>query len=250
LSTGKRPYYWAELYKIRPQNLKKVLDIDPPYVRAPSDPFQAQVFATLADNPNSMVRLDMKALQIRLRYRFGFTLAELLIALAILGEIATFTLPKIINSQQNKSYNAKAKEAAATLTQALQYYRVYNSFASNTGIGDLTQYMNYVSYDSSGTLIDERYTGTTVACNVSGGRCIRLHNGAAIQFWPGDRFGSCTSLHAVGFRVDPDGVVTDGTTNGPGKAVELFIYCDGKVRDRANVEPGTILTNGGGPYTT
>lgn len=180
---------------------------------------------------------------------FGFTLSELLIALAILGIITTFTLPKLLSVQRNQSYNAKAKEAAATLTQALQKYRAYNSFASSTGIGDLTQYINYVAYDSSATEIDDRNTGTTIACNVSGGRCVRLHNGATIQFWPGDRFGTCTNLHAIAFRIDPDGIVTDGTTNGPGKSVEMFLYCDGKIRDRGNVETGTILTNGGGGYT-
>ncbi len=39
----------------------------------------------------------------------GFTLAELLMALAILGVIATFTIPKILGAQQSSSSNAKAK---------------------------------------------------------------------------------------------------------------------------------------------
>jgi prepilin-type N-terminal cleavage/methylation domain-containing protein len=49
----------------------------------------------------------------------GFTLAELLIALAILGEIATFTLPKIISAQQNAKQLAVIKETVATLSEVL-----------------------------------------------------------------------------------------------------------------------------------
>lgn len=50
----------------------------------------------------------------------GFTLAELLIALSILGVIATFTIPKVLQSQQNGKYNTMAKEAIATISQAYQ----------------------------------------------------------------------------------------------------------------------------------
>lgn len=49
----------------------------------------------------------------------GFTLAELLIALLILGEIATFTIPKILASQQNGQRKAVFKETLATISEAL-----------------------------------------------------------------------------------------------------------------------------------
>lgn len=45
----------------------------------------------------------------------GFTLTELLIALVILGEIATFTIPKILNSQQNAKKAAIFKETLSSL---------------------------------------------------------------------------------------------------------------------------------------
>jgi prepilin-type N-terminal cleavage/methylation domain-containing protein len=40
----------------------------------------------------------------------GFTLAELLIALALLGIIASFTIPKVLESSTNAKYKAMAKE--------------------------------------------------------------------------------------------------------------------------------------------
>ena len=54
----------------------------------------------------------------------GFTLAELLIALAILGVIATFAIPKVLNSQQDGKLNAIGKETAAALSEAYQVYRL------------------------------------------------------------------------------------------------------------------------------
>ena len=49
----------------------------------------------------------------------GFTLSELLIALAILGLIATFTIPKILQSTQTQSRDAVLKETVATLSDIL-----------------------------------------------------------------------------------------------------------------------------------
>ncbi|MBL8031855.1 MAG: prepilin-type N-terminal cleavage/methylation domain-containing protein [Candidatus Doudnabacteria bacterium] len=49
----------------------------------------------------------------------GFTLAELLIALVILGVIATFTIPKVLYANQNTKYNAIAKEAMGTIRPSL-----------------------------------------------------------------------------------------------------------------------------------
>lgn len=49
----------------------------------------------------------------------GFTLAELLICLAILGEIATFTVPKILASQQNNQKTAVFKETIGAIGAAV-----------------------------------------------------------------------------------------------------------------------------------
>jgi len=72
----------------------------------------------------------------------GFTLAELLISLLIVGEIATFSIPKIINAQQNTVYNAKAKEALSSVAAAYNTYKMSNTVSVNTRFGDLTSYLN------------------------------------------------------------------------------------------------------------
>ena len=40
----------------------------------------------------------------------GFTLAELLIALVVLGVIFALTIPKVLQSQNTGRYNAEAKD--------------------------------------------------------------------------------------------------------------------------------------------
>ena len=68
----------------------------------------------------------------------GFTLAELLIALLILGEISTFTIPKIIYSQQNQKYNAIAKESAAMISAAYQQYQYSGNSLTTMSATSLT----------------------------------------------------------------------------------------------------------------
>ncbi len=153
----------------------------------------------------------------------GFTLAELLIALAILGVIATFTIPKILAAQQDQSYNAKAKEAAAMVSTAYQKHLLSGQLSTSSSMMSLSQYMNYLSVDTTST-IDTYQTSTTRAC--TGWTCLRLHNGAVIRHG-GNPFGTTTG--GVWFDVDPDGQVTDGTTNGPGKAVQFALRYNGRI---------------------
>lgn len=56
----------------------------------------------------------------------GFTLAELLVALLILGVIATFTIPKVLNAGKSGARYSKAQEVAATLGAILQAYTLEN----------------------------------------------------------------------------------------------------------------------------
>src|SRR5690349_7432884 len=79
----------------------------------------------------------------------GFTLAELLISLAILGVIATFTIPKILQAQQNQQYNAVAKEAAGTITQAYQAYKLAGGDSATMNAEAISTYFNYTKLDTA-----------------------------------------------------------------------------------------------------
>jgi prepilin-type N-terminal cleavage/methylation domain-containing protein len=112
----------------------------------------------------------------------GFTLVELLIALIILGEIATFTIPKVISSQQNGRFNAVAKEVAAMASNAYQQLQLSNGASTNTTVGDLTPYMNYVAFDTGGvTTVDDVPTYPSLTCGPTR-PCLKLHNGAVMTY--------------------------------------------------------------------
>ena len=47
------------------------------------------------------------------------------------------------------------------------------------------------------------------------------------------------ATNAITFYLDPDGEVTDGTVDGPGKSVMFYLYYNGLLRTRGTVEPNT-----------
>lgn len=165
----------------------------------------------------------------------GFTLAELLISLAILGVIATFTIPKILNSSTNGQNAAVAKEIASMISGAFSVYTLNNTLASSTTAGVLTQYMNYVSQDTSSTFSD------LPACTATASHiiCLKLHNGGVLQYDDRNTFGGTTSGDAILFNVDPDG---SGATGG----ATFVLYYNGRLSTRGIGAPsgtgGTAIT--------
>lgn len=130
------------------------------------------------------------------------------------------------------------------LTSALRVYSLTTPITSNTGIQDITPYLNYTVLDTTSTIDDVNQAGS-IACNSWGtGKCLRLHNGAYLLYWSGDRFNGTTSLNGVPFLFDPDGKVTDGTTNGPGKSVMFFLYSNGRIKDYGNIDTGSTYSGG------
>lgn len=169
----------------------------------------------------------------------GFTLAELLISLAILGVIATFTIPKILVTQQNQKHSAIVKEAASMVSGVYSAYKLQNIATSGTSFGDLTPYMNYLRVDNS-TTIDTFYGQGSRTCNSVNYGCLKLHNGATLLYASditSGFFGGTGTTNGIYFIVDPDGSETDGTTNGPGKGTEFWLYYNGKVTSKANTFP-------------
>lgn len=113
----------------------------------------------------------------------GFTLAELLIALMILGEIATFTIPKILSAQTNGRKNAIFKETISTLS-ALTHQGVTQGQLGPSGSSSITYFsgnMNATKICSSNATAQGCWTaamGATASESTEGG--LILHNGAYI----------------------------------------------------------------------
>jgi prepilin-type N-terminal cleavage/methylation domain-containing protein len=111
----------------------------------------------------------------------GFTLAELLIALAILGEIATFTIPKILSAQQSGQRKTIFRETFATIS-ALNYQGVItgNVTSGTTFWAYMKSNLNAIKYCENAQTegcwsgsSDEPFNTPTAAGAV-------LHNGALL----------------------------------------------------------------------
>jgi len=169
------------------------------------------------------------------RLSHGFTLAELLICLLILGVIAVFTIPKILSSQQDNRFNAIAKEDASAIAAAYKAYVHNNGASSAISLSSLTTYLNYTAVDTS-SLIDS-YPGQT-SLNCSSWACYRMANGSILAFDAGQTFGATDDLAISYFYVDPDGVYS-GSTTGNSKSVVFFIYYNGRITSQETAAAGS-----------
>lgn len=176
----------------------------------------------------------------------GFTLSELLIALAILGVIATFTIPKVLQSQQDGKYKAMAKEAMSMIAGAYDAYKYKNGTVPATmAPGALLPYMNYVKLDSTSQIDDIQ--GSTSAYNCSWDTCVVLHNGAYLYVesdW--NTFGQANPTNYIYFMFDPDGKFTSNA-NGPGKGMYIDLYYNGRVASSSERSAAYTTYENGSP---
>jgi prepilin-type N-terminal cleavage/methylation domain-containing protein len=175
----------------------------------------------------------------------GFTLAELLICLMILGVVATFTIPKVLMAQQGTTWKAEAKEAAAALSEAYTIYRLRTPPTANTSTSDIAPYLNYVKLTTSGNV--DHVTGqTSLDCSLAVPGCLQLHNGGVL-FPGGSRFGNTNPTNYIHFHFDPDGRYSN-STSGPGKAVSILLYYNGRVATAAERKTSDETYIGGTGY--
>lgn len=173
------------------------------------------------------------------QYKPGFTLAELLIALAILGVIAAFTIPKILSAQTNSKYVALAKEAASMISGAYQQAKLANTVTSSTTPADLTPYLNHVSIDTSSTLVDATPDASSIiACSASN-PCLMLHNGAILQLL-GFSFAGTNTTNAIEVRLDPQ-----GNSSGTADSIQFELYYNGQFTTRGNARTASANSNNG-----
>lgn len=171
----------------------------------------------------------------------GFTLAELLIALAILGVIATFTIPKVLVAQQNTQKTAQVKEVAAMLSGALQQATLDGTLSDSTGLADLASYLNYVSIDTSGAKVDGIPSISDVTCDAAH-PCVRLHSGAVlVAYDANETFGGTATTNCLEVYIDPNGVQdTSSIMDGADKSAALLLYYNGFITTRDTPRAGSV----------
>lgn len=119
----------------------------------------------------------------------GFTLAELLIALALLGIIAAFTIPKVIQASGAEETQAKLKEVVSTMEQAWYNQKMQNQQGvGNTLFASILPSLNVVESNAgSVSAVNAPYNGmapahpcTTAGMNADQG-WIQFQNGVVIS---------------------------------------------------------------------
>ena len=175
--------------------------------------------------------------------RFGFTLAEVLITLGIIGVVAAMTMPTLMNSTQGAQYKAAYKKAlsaisqAVTLNVALDEVDFGDIDTTNTMTKILSQRMNVVRTED-GPITDYSIATTVngVATPAAGNTTLFFNDGIMFSYKTAigqDATGAnkCTkdtsivggSAWNAGRQSACSGFVDVNGTKGPNKVV----VCDG-----------------------
>ena len=173
----------------------------------------------------------------------GFTLAELLIALALLSLIAVFTIPKVLEAERHGKYNAMAREAVSTVAQAYGLMRLEKKQSASTSPVALLDYLNYVRTVT--TEIDDIVGYGSLDC-LAPHQCVLMHNGGVLWMDATNNFGGTSHDHAIYLNFDADGK-NGGSTSGDSKSVQIIQYYSGRVTTGAYMTAGTLLN--GAPQT-
>ena len=180
-----------------------------------------KVLYNIADNEKVKLK---GSIYVRNQLTYGFTLPELLIALVILAEIATFTIPKVLSSQQNSQSRSAALEVAAMIVSSYQSIQLAGTASSGIRFADMTQYINYVQVDTSST-IDE--VPGFVAKSCASYACLKLHNGGILMYKASESFSGTATTNGIWFLFDPDAQASSV------KSVSFLLTAPGRITSSA-----------------
>jgi prepilin-type N-terminal cleavage/methylation domain-containing protein len=155
----------------------------------------------------------------------GFTLAELLIALAILGLIATFTIPMVLQGSTEARWNTIAKEDIASICGIFNELRLKG--LSHTQLANYESRLNFVkeyigTIDGSADEGEDGIGNINMCISNSSSRCYLLPNGSVVQLRP--QF-TAFNNEAIIFAIDVDGQENPSGDN----SLYVYIYKNGRV---------------------
>ena len=196
----------------------------------------------------------------------GFTLAEMLIALALIGIIAALLIPKLLGSTNGNAKRASVLQSAMAITQAFAQYSADDSapgISASTSAASLMRYFNYMEIIPTGSLdgTEAAGPGTEVSWDCSTQiTCLKMHSGGYLGFWNGGfgnannpgapTVGKPTDLNSIWLLVDTDGSPSiNGKASDSNNSVWLVLYPTGKIKSWSTIDPGTTYINNVGALT-
>ena len=197
----------------------------------------------------------------------GFTLAEMLIALALIGIIAALLIPKLLGSTNGNAKRSTVLQSAMAITHALEDYSeggTTNSIKASTSATSLMPYFNYIEVVTTGNLDGTEANGpgggeSTWDC-ASEITCLRMHSGGYLGFLNGGfgnsanpgapTTGNPTDLNSIWLLVDTDGSPSiNGKASDSNNSIWLVLYPTGKIKSWSTIDPGTAYINNSGALT-
>lgn len=165
----------------------------------------------------------------------GFTLAEVLITLAIIGVVATLTLPALMTNTAEQQAKTALKKGINTMTEAVQMNQAIEGFDySSLSSADTTKEDERSLYsilakrtnlDYAKTLKQESAEVKDVVAGTSN-FAVFLRDGAAVIFNPSETLKSVAKVNALESDGLVHGVSVIYDTNGT-KGPNILSNCDG-----------------------
>ena len=109
----------------------------------------------------------------------GFTLAEILVALGVVGVVSALSLPTFVSNTSSKAHKSTIEVSKNSIENAIG--TVFAQDAANT-IGESTLGDAGTTADFVSTLNEYLKSGSTTYNPLSGGQAIQLKNGSVASF--------------------------------------------------------------------
>ncbi len=179
--------------------------------------------------------------------RFGFTLAEVLITLGIIGVVAAMTMPTLMNSTQGAQYKAAYKKALSALGQAVTLNVALDdyNFADTVAGGASTDYtiakiinsrMNVVKTEDGKGLGYAVNADTSSVTGASDANYSYYFNDGIVFSFP-KTSAACSNDSVKGINICK-GLIDVNGQKGPNRVVK----CDGETTYNASKD-GCTVTN-------
>jgi len=161
--------------------------------------------------------------------RFGFTLAELLIVLGIIGVIAALTMPTLLSNTQGAQYKAAYKKALSVLSQAVVLNVALDdyNFADTVSTGTATDTQSLYTLFRNRMNVVKTTTGTTGYSINTNGQTGTFNSGSNYVLFFNDGIVFSFPVSAVGCTIDPTIATGAGAANQP-SACRGFIDINGQ----------------------